>query len=60
MIKKVYEINPLECPNCHMEMEIISRIDGSYLIYKILKHLNLLGKDFGSDDEAEQSVRGPP
>jgi hypothetical protein len=30
------------------------------LIYKILKHLNLFGKDFGADDETEQSVRGSP
>jgi len=41
-------------------MKIVSCIDRADLIYKILKHINLLGKDFGADDEAEQSVREPP
>jgi hypothetical protein len=50
--KKAYEIDPLECPNRQKEMKIISCIDWSDLIYKILKHLILLGKGFGADDEA--------
>jgi len=59
VIKKVYEIDHLECPKCHKEMKIISCIGRLDLIYKISKHLNLLCKDFDVDDEAEQSVRGP-
>jgi len=52
--KKVYEIDHLECANCHKEIKIISCIDRTDMIYKILKDHNLLGKGFGSDDEAEQ------
>jgi hypothetical protein len=60
MIKKVYEVDPLECPNCHQAMRIISCIDQGNIIYKILTHLGLLGKDYGSGENPEQSARAPP
>lgn len=60
MIKKVFEIDPLECPNCHQAMRIISCIDQGNVIYKILAHLGLLGKDYGSGENPEQSARAPP
>lgn len=40
-IKKVWEVDPLECPKCGSEMKIISFIDEQLLIQHILKHLNL-------------------
>jgi hypothetical protein len=40
-IRKVYETDPLTCPKCHGEMRIISFIDQSDVIKKILQHLGL-------------------
>ena len=38
-IKKVWEIDPLECPRCGAKMKIISFIKEAPVIEKILKHL---------------------
>jgi len=40
-IKKIWEVDPLECPKCHGEMKIISFITEKPVIKKILEHLNL-------------------
>jgi hypothetical protein len=40
-IKKVFEIDPLLCPNCGGVMKIISFIDNSQVIRAILIHLAL-------------------
>ncbi len=44
-IKKIYEVDPLTCPKCQGKMYFVSFIEDSSVIYKILKHLDLLGKD---------------
>ena len=51
-IKKVWEVDPLECPHCHAEMKIISFISKSQpeVIRKILEHLGLW----------EEKIRPPP
>ena len=51
-IKKVWEVDPLECPKCHAEMKIISFISKSQpeVIRKILEHLGLW----------EEKIRPPP
>ncbi len=51
-IKKIWEVDPLECPHCHAEMKIISFISKaqSDVIYKILTHLGLW----------ENEIRPPP
>jgi hypothetical protein len=41
LIKKVWEVDPLECPNCGGEMKVIALIDESAVIEKILRHLGL-------------------
>jgi hypothetical protein len=41
LIKKVWEVDPLECPNCGGEMKIIALIDEGAVIEKILRHLGL-------------------
>ena len=41
LIKKIYEVDPLTCPQCSHQMRIISIIEKSQTIQKILKHLNL-------------------
>ncbi len=51
-IKNVYEADPLLCPSCGGQMRIISFIEDGQVIYRILKHLNLLGQD--------QPARAPP
>jgi len=40
-IKKIWEVDLLECPKCHGEMKIISFITDSPTIRKILLHLKL-------------------
>jgi len=41
MIRKVYEVDPLVCPECGVEMRIISFIEDHKVIDKIIKHLKL-------------------
>ena len=60
MIKKIYEVDPLECPKCQNEMRIIACIDQSDVIYKILSHLFLLGQDYDSGEDEDKSARAPP
>jgi hypothetical protein len=41
LIQKIYNVDPLLCPKCSGSMNIISFIDDSEIVKKILKHLNL-------------------
>jgi len=41
MIKKVYEVDPLLCPQCGGEMKVISFIKDHKVIDKIIAHLKL-------------------
>jgi len=50
-IKRVYELNPLTCPDCGAEMRVISFILDPKVIDKILNHLSKNGIEPG---------RGPP
>ena len=43
--KKVYEVDPLRCPACPGVMRIVAFIVDTAVIYRILKHLDLIGKD---------------
>ena len=52
LIKKIWEVDPLMCPQCGTEMYIIALIDDAEVIEKILKHL-----DVWDDPPSE---RGPP
>ena len=42
MIKKVYEVDPLLCPQCGGEMKVISFIEDHKVIDKIIAHLKLI------------------
>jgi len=44
MIKKVYEIDPLICPQCGGTRRIVTFIEDHKVIDKIIKHLNLTFK----------------
>jgi hypothetical protein len=39
LIQKVYEVDPLQCPNCGTAMRIIALIDEPAVIERILRHL---------------------
>ena len=41
LIQKIYNVDPLLCPKCSGTMRIISFIEDSEIIKKILKHLDL-------------------
>ena len=41
MIQKIYEVDPLTCPECRGTMRIISSIEDREIIKTILKHLGL-------------------
>ena len=41
LIQKIYNVDPLLCPKCSGSMKIISFIDDSEIIKKILNHLGL-------------------
>ena len=48
-IKKIWEVDPLQCPNCGGEMKIISFITEGSVIRQILKHLNLWAEKLSRD-----------
>ena len=41
LIQKIYEVDPLTCPKCSGKMKVISVIEDSEIVKKILKHLEL-------------------
>ncbi len=41
LIRKIYEVDPLTCPQCQGQMRIVSSIRDPEVIKKILKHLGL-------------------
>jgi ribosomal protein S27E len=52
LIKKIWEVDPLLCPNCGAEMKIVALIDDEATIEKILRHLRLW--------EERAPARAPP
>ena len=41
LIKKVWEVDPLLCPQCHHEMRIVSLINDAQIIEHILRHVGM-------------------
>ena len=41
LIRKVYEVDPLECPKCKGPMRVIALIEDAGVIRRILEHLGL-------------------
>ncbi len=41
LLKKIYQVDPLRCPHCGSEMQIIAWIEQPEVIRKILRHLDL-------------------
>ena len=48
LIRKIFEVDPLQCPHCHNEMKIIAFITDWQEVRKILKHIG------------EETIRPPP
>ncbi len=44
LIKKIWEVDSLLCPQCHHEMRIVSLINDAQIIESILRHVARLGK----------------
>ena len=40
-LQKIYEVDPLCCPNCTEQMRIISILEAGPIVKKILEHLDL-------------------
>ncbi len=55
LVNKVYEVDPLVCPRCGGQMKVISHIEDSDVIFRILDHLGLL-----EEEPAGSSERAPP
>ncbi len=53
-IKKIYEVDPLCCPNCGGGMKIVSFITDHPVIRQILEHLGLWGRGGVSRDPPKQ------
>ena len=41
LIQKIYEVDPLCCPNCSRQMRVISMLEAGSIVKKILEHLDL-------------------
>jgi len=50
LIKKVWEVDPLLCPQCHHEMRIVSLINDAQTIERILRHVGPGGVDQWVDE----------
>jgi hypothetical protein len=55
LVAKVYEVDPLVCPDCGGRMKILAYIQDADVIFRILNHLELL-----EEDPAATSGRSPP
>jgi hypothetical protein len=47
LIKKVWEVDPLLCPQCHHEMRIVSLSNGAQIIERTLRHVGSRGLNRG-------------
>ena len=65
LIKKVWEVDPLLCPQCHHEMRVVSLINDAQIIERILRHVGSGGVDQWVNEVCNHGVRispstGPP
>lgn len=54
LVKRVYEVDPLECPECGSEMTIIAFIRDPAVVHRILDHLDML------ETSGNDPPRSPP
>ena len=59
MIRRVYEVDPLECPRCGGEMRVVGFITQPAVIRRILDHLRKREKVARPPPHAAQPVASP-
>ena len=57
LLRKIFEVDPLLCPQCNVEMQIVSVIEEAPVIDRFLRHLARIG---GNDPHEGTAQRGPP
>jgi hypothetical protein len=60
LIKKVWEVDPLLCPQCHHEMRIVSLINDAQIIERILRHVGMWVNDICNHCVRIAPSTGPP
>jgi hypothetical protein len=58
LLRRIYEVDPLLCPRCCVEMRVVAVIQGQAVVDRILRHRERTG----CDDPFEQAAigRAPP
>jgi len=57
LLRKIFEVDPLLCPQCGVEMRPVAVIQEAVVVDRILGHLRRVG---GNDPWEGTSLRGPP
>jgi hypothetical protein len=62
LIRLVYEVDPLKCPKCGSQMEIVSFIEDDEVIEKMLRHAGLWPAPAiaGCGEDGRDSAKPPP
>ena len=60
LIKKVWEVDPLLCPQCHHEMRIVSLINDAQIIERILRHVGMWVNEIRNHGVRIAPSTGPP
>ena len=60
LIKKVWEVDPLLCPQCHHEMSIVSLINDAQIIERILRHIGMWVSEVWNNGVRIAPGTGPP
>ena len=60
LTKKVWEVDPLLCPQCHHEMRIVSLINDAQIIERLLRHLGQWERELWNNGVRIAPSTGPP
>ena len=60
LIKNVWEVDPLQCPQCHHEMRIVSLINDAQIIERILRHIGMWVSEVWNNGVRIAPGTGPP
>ena len=60
LIKKVWEVDPLLCPQCQHEMRIVSLINDAQIIERILRHVGMWVNEIRNHGVRIAPSTGPP
>ena len=57
LMRRIFEVDPLLCPQCGVEMRFVAVIQEATVVDGILAHINRIG---GNDPWEGTAQRGPP